>query len=221
MEFLHEFYKIPSNQPNDTHVYAMKKDVGNAVWIPRLQSTLYYSKIWQEGIGTPQLDTLENAPALSQRMHVLNFVVSRLSQCLELCADAAVSAVRALRTVRFDPTDKSCRCFDDSLFQWKFDSVDDAGNQLWTRDGDSKAEFYETKFCEFVRPDTVHSISNSYTTHTHTIRLHSTPFDSIDRFEPPPILACSTVGLWCGPRVYSSRARPTVGAQALRPGQVT
>jgi len=162
MEFLNEFYKIPANQPNDTHVYAMKKDVGNGLWIPRLQSTLYYSKLWQTEIDAPQ-GSMDNAPALAGKAHG----VSSLKACLERCADDAVSAVRALRTVRFDPTDESCRCFDDSLFQWKFDSVNDTDNQLWTRDGDSTAEWYEVKFCEFVRPDTVRIATR--TSHTHTL----------------------------------------------------
>lgn len=164
MEFLHEFYKIPANQPNDTHVYAMKKDVGNGLWIPRLQSTLYYSKLWQTEIDAPQ-GSMDNAPALADKAYLF-YGVSSLTACFDRCAGQAVSAVRALRTVRFDPTDESCRCFDDSLFQWKFDSVNDTDNQLWTRDGDSTAEWYEVKFCEFVRPDTVRTLIR--TTHTHS-----------------------------------------------------
>jgi hypothetical protein len=166
MEWLHTFYKIPSNQPNDAHVYAMKKDVGNGLWIPRLQSTLYYSKLWQAEIDAPQ-GSMDNAPALATKAHLF-YGVSSLSACLERCSDEAVSAVRALRTVRFDPADESCRCFDESLFQWKFDSNDDPNNLLWTRDGDSTAQWYDVRFCEFVRPDTVRTPTRTTHTHTHS-----------------------------------------------------
>ena len=173
MEFLHSFYKIPSNQPSETHVYAMKKDVGNGLWIPRLQSTLYYSKLWQSEIDAPQ-GTIDNAPALSGKVHLF-YSVSTLDKCFERCADEAVTAVRSIRTVRHDTLDESCRCFDDSLFDWKFDSNDDPDNSLWMRDGDSTAEWYDVRFCEYVRPDTVRNLSLTRTLHT----FHSTPLTTL------------------------------------------
>ena len=72
---------------------------------------------------------------------------------MELCAAEAVANVRPIRSVRFDPVARNCYCFDDSLFQWTFDSFDDPNNALWLLDPDTQAEWYEVKFCEFVRPD--------------------------------------------------------------------
>ena len=153
MEFLHEFHKIPSNQPNETHVYAMKRDIGNGLWIPRLQSTLYYSKLWQNEIDAPQ-GTMDNAPLLTGKTHVFSSGVSTIRECLESCAGEAVTNKHALRTIRFDNTDESCRCFYESLFEWRFDSNDTA-NQLWVHSDNSEAEWYDVKYCSFVRPDTV------------------------------------------------------------------
>lgn len=153
LEFLHEFYKIPSNQPNSTHVYAMKRDVGHGHWIPRLQSTVYYHKMWQQGVDV-RLGRLDNAPALAGLQHVFYAVPTRLG-CVERCADEAIAAARSLRSLRHDATDGSCRCFDVSLFEWRFDSVDDLDNSMWFLEPDATAEWFEVKFCEFVRPDEV------------------------------------------------------------------
>ena len=151
MEFLHEWHHIPSNQPNNTHMFAMKKSVGHGLWVPRLQSTVYYHRMWQDEIDAP-IGTLENAPELAGKVHLFYSTLTR-DACIELCASEAVNNQRAIRSVRFDPIARNCYCFDESLFQWKFDSFDDPNNLLWVMDTASKAEWYEVKFCEFVRPD--------------------------------------------------------------------
>jgi hypothetical protein len=198
MEFLHEFHKIPANQPNATHVYAMKKAIGQGLWIPRLQSTLYYQRLWQSEIDAQQ-GVLDGAPALAGVGHIF-YDVSSLTACFERCADEAVAAVRSVRTVRYDARDQFCRCFDVSLFAWTFDSIDDSTNALWETSRGSTAEWYEVKFCEFVRPDTVRAVS---LTHTHTpFVLTSCPF------------VCSMDAPSSGPRASSFPGKPTAGARA-------
>ena len=174
MEFLHEFHKIPANQPNGTHIYAMKKAIGQGLWIPRLQSTLYYQRLWQAEVDASQ-GALDGAPALAGVRHLF-YDVSSLNACFERCADEAVAAVRPLRTVRYDARDQLCRCFDISLFAWTFDSIENTTNALWETSRGSTAEWYEVKFCEFVRPDTVRALTRTLHTlpsdplYSHTLR---------------------------------------------------
>ena len=151
LEWLHSYAPVPANQPNNTHVFAMKKDVGEGLWIPRLQSTLYYHRLWQHEIDAA-IGALTNAPALAGKVHLFYSTLTAAA-CMELCAAEAVANVRPIRSVRFDPVARNCYCFDDSLFQWTFDSFDDPNNALWLLDPDTQAEWYEVKFCEFVRPD--------------------------------------------------------------------
>ena len=202
MEFLHEFHKIPANQPNGTHVYAMKKSIGQGLWIPRLQSTLYYQRMWQAEIDAQQ-GVLDGAPALAGVGHLF-YDVSSLTACFERCADEAVAAVRPIRTVRYDARDQICRCFDVSLFAWTFDSIDDSANALWYTSRGSTVEWYDVKFCEFVRPDTVRALTRT---------LHTRP-----RFVLTPrglsLFVRSTAAPSSGPRASSSPGRPTAGARA-------
>lgn len=152
MEFLHEFHKIPSTQPNNTHIYAMKKSVGQGLWIPRLQSTLYYQRLWQSEVDA-DVAALDGVPALAGVAHVF-YELANLNACFERCANEAMANTRAVRTVRYDTGDRSCRCFDVSLFDWTFDALDATQNGLWHIRRESTAQWYEVKFCEFVRPDT-------------------------------------------------------------------
>ena len=151
LEWLHSYAPVPANQPNNTHVFAMKKDVGEGLWIPRLQSTLYYHRLWQREVDAA-IGALTNAPALAGKVHLFYSTLTAAA-CMELCAAEAVANVRTVRSVRFDPVARNCYCFDDSLFQWTFDSFDDQNNALWLLDPDTQAEWYEVTFCEFVRPD--------------------------------------------------------------------
>ena len=98
MEFLHEWHRIPSNQPNNTHMFAMKKSVGHGLWVPRLQSTVYYHRMWQDEIDAP-IGTLENAPELAGKVHLFYSTLTR-DACIELCASEAVNNQRAIRSVR-------------------------------------------------------------------------------------------------------------------------
>lgn len=150
MEFLHEFMKIPSNQPNNTHVFAMKKDVGHGLWIPRLQSTVYSRRLFQSGIDVAD-NVLTSAPLLTGKTHLF-YAIFSADSCIEMCAVEAVNHKRYVKTARFDPVKRHCHCFDESLLEWRFDSIDDPANLLWSR-LDTTTEWYDLTFCEFVRPD--------------------------------------------------------------------
>ena len=152
MEFLHEFMKIPSNQPNNTHVFAMKKDVGHGLWIPRLQSTVYSRRLFQSGIDVAD-NVLTSAPLLTGKTHLF-YAIFSADSCIEMCAVEAVNHKRYVKTARFDPVKRHCHCFDESLLEWRFDSIDDPANLLWSR-LDTTTEWYDLTFCEFVRPDEV------------------------------------------------------------------
>tara|TARA_B110000444_G_C18749095_1_gene551804 strand:+ start:279 stop:890 length:612 start_codon:yes stop_codon:yes gene_type:complete len=146
MEFLHEFKKIDANQPNETHMFAMHKSVGNSHWAPRLQSTLYFADLWQ-----PNID-LRTFPAGVARADFSN--VWTLEACLEQCMANAMEEKKALRTVRYTGVwERSCFCFGESLLEWRFDSTAEAGNMLWEVI-ETHTRLYEVRACEFTRPDT-------------------------------------------------------------------
>lgn len=156
----------------------MKKSVGHGFWIPRLQSTLYYQRLWQSEVDA-EPGAMDNpnpgAPALAGVSHVFD-EIANLNACFERCADEAVAAVRPLRTVRYDAGDRTCRCFDVSLFSWTFDSLNATENGLWHIMRGSTAQWYETKFCEFVRPDTVCTLVLHTLHSAHSVRTESYTF---------------------------------------------
>ena len=159
LEFLHRHVKIHPSQPNNTHLFAMKRDEGVGLFIPELQSTLYHRKMWEEHIDADvgALINIATSPIPSQRSNIVTFyTISTLNSCLSRCSIDAVERITALKTVRFNPVDQSCFCFDTSLFQWVFDGYPtDSTQSIWNRDEGSAAEWYEVEYCEFVRPDTV------------------------------------------------------------------
>ena len=156
LEFLHRHVKIDPSQPNNTHVFAMKRDIGNGLFIPELQSTLYHRRMWEEHIDI-DVGTLMNIADAgnTKRSEIATFYsITTHKACLSRCAIDAVVRTVSLKSVRFHSVDQSCFCFDTSLFQWEFDGhPQDATESLWQRDEGSVAEFYEVEYCEFVRGD--------------------------------------------------------------------
>lgn len=151
LEFLYEFRKIPGDQPQDTHMFAMKKDVGNALFVPRLQSTLYWAPAFapeyaprMDAIGGRAFDSFTPSPRAASR-----------DVCLEQCAAAAVEARAPLRMVAVNLGE--CLCFGYSELDLQYDDpTNDAGNANidFQATPDDPAEVYVVRFCEFVRPDT-------------------------------------------------------------------
>jgi hypothetical protein len=167
LEFLYEFRKIPGDQPQDTHMFAMKKDAGDALFVPRLQSTVYHAPAFAR----------EYAPifaSVSGRAFD-SFAPTRAASrdvCLEECAATAVGARSALRMVGVRAG--ACYCFARSELEVGYDdpigSPADA-NIDFQADPSDPFETYVVRFCEFVRPDTVRTLSLTRTLHT----LPSTP----------------------------------------------
>jgi hypothetical protein len=138
LQFLEHFLKIPITEPNNTHVYAMKRDLGESYFVPELQSTIYYKKLWERYID---MDT--NGFAGKTEL----YTIRTLERCLAECAKDAVRGIKALATVRFDSAaPQSCFCFEFDLFEWGYDDK-------WERDDASSAFWYKTQYCEFTRPD--------------------------------------------------------------------
>ena len=164
LEFLSRHIKIDPSQPNNTHVFAMKRDIGNGLFIPELQSTLYHRRMWEEHIDI-DVGTLMNIADAgnTKRSEIATFYsITTHKACLSRCAIDAVVRTVSLKSVRFHSVDQSCFCFDTSLFQWEFDGhPQDATESLWQRDEGSVAEFYEVEYCEFVRGDTVRAHAQS------------------------------------------------------------
>jgi hypothetical protein len=142
MEFLHKFHKIADDQPRNTHVYAMKRDQGRGLFVPELQSTVFHLKLWEKHIDIG-VGTLQNMPEVGMTEFSL---IRTLDRCLSRCARDAVEREVALETVRFDSSDDSCRCFEADLFHFDYDTE-------WVRDETSVAEWHQTAYCEFTRPD--------------------------------------------------------------------
>ena len=142
LEFLHDFHKVDGAE--NAHVFAMQKFVGNGLWIPRLQSTTYYWRLFDELAFSDSFSdfgtTFGDATGISDH-----------KKCIEQCTAAALEDARPLRTVSFDTG--TCLCYEESLLEWRFDSVD-AGSLAWKSDASTTEHYYAVKFCEFVRPDT-------------------------------------------------------------------
>ena len=142
LEFLHDFHKVDGAE--NAHVFAMQKFVGNGLWIPRLQSTTYYWRLFDELAFSDSFSdfgtTFGDATGISDH-----------KKCIEQCTAAALEDARPLRTVSFDTG--TCLCYEESLLEWRFDSVD-AGSLAWKSDASTTEQYYAVKFCEFVRPDT-------------------------------------------------------------------
>jgi len=213
LEFLSRHLKIGPNQPNNTHVYTMKRDVGIGLFVPELQSTIYHRKLWEEHIDA-DLGTLMNIADTSRayRSNIVTFYsIKTKTICLSRCAIDAVSRQVAIKTVRFHSVDHSCFCFDNSLFQWGFDPI-------WNRDPGSVAEWYDVEYCEFVRPDEVRD--RSRTTHA----CPETSPHSTQRLLTQT--ACSTDERLCGPRTAHcprpraiAKARPWAGVLLFHLGR--
>lgn len=164
MEFLHRHLKIDPSQPNNTHVYAMKRDPGVGLFVPELQSTLYYRKLFEDqiDISTGTLANIDD-PTNQFRSGIATFyAISTINGCLSRCAIDAVERIVALKSVRFNAVDQSCFCFDTSFFQWRADGYPNTDvDSLWIRDAGSASQWFETEYCEFVRADTVRARARS------------------------------------------------------------
>ena len=157
LEFLRRHIKIDPSLPNNTHVFAMKRDIGTGLFIPELQSTVYHRLLWEKHIDINVGTLLNIADAgNTRRSEIVTFYsVTTHNVCLSRCAIDAVRREVNLKTVRFHSVDQSCFCFDTSLFQWAFDSHTATDSEsLWERDDGSVARWYEVDYCEFVRPET-------------------------------------------------------------------
>lgn len=157
MEFLHRHLKIDPSQPNNTHVYAMKRDPGVGLFVPELQSTLYHRRLFEDkiDIGVGTLMNIDDPGGQHQSGIAAFYSIATRDACLSRCAVDAVERTVALKTVRFHSVDQSCFCFDAAFFEWRFDGYPtDEVDSLWIRDDGSVAEWFETEYCEFVRPDT-------------------------------------------------------------------
>ena len=188
MEFLHRHHKIADGDDNNVHVFAMKKHIGRGLFVPELQSTVYYSRLLEKGIDVPSATTLQSMADATRIANnqgsplVLIDSVYSTEQCISQCAKSAVGAVRSLRTVRYKDVDKSCYCFETSFFAWPFDtplSLVDTGQEqsIWERVDESTAsDWFDVEFCRYVRPDTVRTIQLEPCCHYlkhHTARLRS------------------------------------------------
>jgi hypothetical protein len=164
IEFLHRHLKIDPSQPNNTHVYAMKRDPGIGLFVPELQSTLYYRKLFEDqiDISTGTLANIDD-PTNQFRSGIATFyAISTINGCLSRCAIDAVQRTVALKSVRFNAVDQSCFCFDTSFFQWRADGYPTTDvDSLWIRDTGSASQWFETEYCEFVRADTVRAHTQS------------------------------------------------------------
>lgn len=132
-------------------MFAMKKDVGDALFVPRLQSTVYWAPAFapeyaprMDAIGGRAFDSFTPSPRAASR-----------DVCLEQCAAAAVEARAPLRMVAVNLGE--CLCFGYSELDLQYDDpANDAGNANidFQATPDDPAEVYVVRFCEFVRPDT-------------------------------------------------------------------
>ena len=157
MEFLSQHIKIDASQPNNTHVYAMKRHPGTGLFVPELQSTVYHRKLFNDqiDIGVGTLMNI-NVPGGQHFSEIATFyAITTRDACISRCAVDAVERTIALKTVRFHSVDQSCFCFETSFFEWRFDGYpSDQVDSLWVRDTGSVAQWFETEYCEFIRPDT-------------------------------------------------------------------
>jgi hypothetical protein len=147
IEFLSRHVKIAANQDNNTHVFAIHRAPAPGYFVPELQSTVYHRQLWSADahidIGLGTIFNVFDATRLERI-----YGVGTLNNCLARCGIHAVSNTRELKTIRFSAVDQSCFCFTLDLFEWTYEG-------LWIRDEGSSARWYQTTYCEFVRPDTV------------------------------------------------------------------
>ena len=156
----------------------MKKNLGNGLFVPELQSTVYYSRLFEIGIDVASQQTLQSMDDTTRLANNQGslwneiFHVSTAMQCISRCARDAVAEVRRLRTIRYNGAKDTCYCFESSFFAWTFDTPMSLTNgsqkqSIWERVNESIAsDWFEIKYCRYVRPDTVR-----YTTSSHAFRV--------------------------------------------------
>lgn len=137
-------------------MFAMKKAVGNALFVPRLQSSVFWARAVVADLSVSALGLFLGGAVSS----AVALAGATRDGCLEECAARAVSATAALRSVVVDPTG-FCTCYDVSPLEYRFDDPTNAGAQVFDV-STTPVEMYVVQFCEFTRPD-VHGRSLVWT----------------------------------------------------------
>ena len=148
LEFLHRHKLASTTETARVHVYAMKKNLGHALFVPALQGTLFWSPIWEPHVDMERTTIF----GLADRYLPYIGVTRNAEECLQTCARKAVFEERSLGTVRYDVhsdnVGESCECFGSRYLDFEYDA-------LWRRNEESAALWYDVNWCHKTRGDEV------------------------------------------------------------------